>query len=68
MRNYKLDFEDTCKLMRKYMKQDRPQSFASVWRSFKKQKKQCELNEISIDDVSDIYKYAKAEQIERFGF
>ena len=62
------DFEDTCKLMRKYIEQNRPQSFASVWGIFEKQKKQCELNKISIDDVSDIYNYAKVEQIEKFGF
>ena len=65
MRNCKADFEDTCKLMRKYMEQNRPQSFASVWGVFEKR---CELNKISIDDVSDIYSYAKAEQIEKFGF
>ena len=68
MRNCKADFEDTCKLMRKYMEQNRPQSFASVWGIFEKQKKQCELNKISIDNVSDIFNYAKAEQIEKFGF
>lgn len=68
MRNYKADFEDTCKLMRRYMKHIQPQRFASVWGIFEKQKKQCELNKISIDDVSDIYNYAKVEQIEKFGF
>ena len=68
MRNCKADFEDTCKLMRRYMKHIQPQSFASVWGIFEKQKKQCELNKISIDDVSDIYNYAKVEQIEKFGF
>lgn len=61
-------FEDTCKLMRRYMKHIQPQRFASVWGIFEKLKKQCELNKVSIDDVSDIYNYAKAEQIERFGF
>ena len=30
MRDYEQDFDDTCKLMRKYMEQKRPQSFASV--------------------------------------
>lgn len=54
MRNCKADFEDTCKLMRKYIEQNRPQSFASVWGVFEKQKKRCELNKISIDDVSDM--------------
>lgn len=68
MRDYKADFEDTCKLMRRYMKHIQPQRFASVWGIFEKQKKQCELNKISIDDVSDIYNYAKVEQIEKFGF
>lgn len=68
MRDYKADFEDTCKLMRKYMKQNRPQSFASVWGILEKQKKQCELNNILINNVSDIYNYAKTERIEKFGF
>lgn len=68
MRNYKLDFDDTCKLMRKYMKRVQPQSFASVWGLFEKQKKQCELNKIQIDNVSDIYEYAKKEKIEQYGF
>ncbi len=31
MRNYEQEFTDTCKLMRNYMEQNRPQSFASVW-------------------------------------
>lgn len=68
MRNHKADFEDTCKLMRKYIEQNRPQSFASVWGVFVKQKERCELNRISIGNVSDIYNYAKVEKIEKFGF
>ncbi len=68
MRNYKVDFEDTCKLMRKYMECVQPQRFASVWGLFEKQKKQCELNKIQIDNVSDIYEYAKKEKIEQYGF
>ena len=46
MRDYKTNFEDTCKLMRKYMKHEQPQRFASVWKLFEEQKKQCELNKI----------------------
>ncbi len=62
------DFTDTCKLMRKYMEQNRPQSFASVWKLFLKQKRDCEYKRIKISDVSDIVSYAEREKIERFGF
>ena len=68
MEKCKIYFDDTCKLMRKYMEQNRPQSFASMWELFEAQKKRCELYEILIDDVSDIYEYAQKEQIKKFGF
>lgn len=68
MRDYKADFEITCRLMRRYMECEQPQSFASMWRIFENQKKQCELYKVPIEDVSDIYNYAKAEQIEKYGF
>lgn len=68
MRNYEQDFNETCKLMRKYMKSHRAQSFASAWGVFMKQKRACEIYEIEIQDISDIVEYAKKEQIERFGF
>lgn len=62
------DFTDTCKLMRKYMEQNRPQSFASVWKLFLKQKRDCEYYGIKVSDVLDIISYAEREKIERFGF
>ena len=62
------DFTDTCKLMRKYMEQNRPQSFASVWKLFLKQKRDCEYYGIKVSDVFDIISYAEREKIERFGF
>lgn len=68
MKNYKQYFDDTCKLMRKYIEQCRPQSFASLWESFTKYKRLCDVYEIKTQDVSDICEYAKREQIERFGF
>lgn len=68
MRDFEREFDDTCKLMRKYIEQNRPQSFASVWSLFIKQKRTCDVYNIKTQDVSDICEYAKKEQIERFGF
>ena len=62
-----LYFNDTCRLMHKYMRENRPQSFASVWELFETQKKRCEMQGIQIYDVSDIYEYAKKEKIEQYG-
>lgn len=68
MRDYIQDFDDICKLMRNYMKHDQPQRFASVWGLFMKHKKTCDIYGINIQNVEDIYEYAKKEHIERFGF
>ena len=68
MRDYEQDFDDTCKLMRKYMEQNRPQSFASVWGLFMKQRRRCDIYRIKTQSVADICEYAKRERIERFGF
>lgn len=68
MRNYEQDFDDTCKIMRKYMEQNRPQSFASVWSLFMKQRRRCDIHGIKTQSVADICEYAKRERIERFGF
>ena len=68
MRNYEQEFTDTCKLMRNYMEQNRPQSFASVWNLFQRQKTDCEHNDIQFLDISDIEQYAKDEHIEQYGF
>lgn len=68
MRDYEQDFDDTCKLMRKYMEQNRPQSFASVWSLFMKQRRRCNIYGIKTQSVADICEYAKRERIERFGF
>jgi len=68
MRDYEREFNDTCKLMRKYMEAVRPQSFASVWNLFMKQRRACDINGIKTQDVSDICEYAKKEHIERYGF
>ena len=68
MRNYEQDFDDTCKLMRKYIEQNRPQSFASVWSLFMKQRRRCDIYGIKTQSVADICEYAKRERIERFGF
>lgn len=61
-------FNDTCKLMREYMGKIQPQSFASIFGLFERLKRDCEWNGIDIEDVSDIYEYAKAERIEQYGF
>jgi hypothetical protein len=61
-------FNDICKLMRKYIERIQPQEFASVFGLFERLKRKCEWEGIDIGDVSDIYKYAKEEHIERFGF
>ena len=68
MRDYEQDFDDTCKLMRKYMEQKRPQSFASVWNLFMMQGRKCDIYGIKTQSVADICEYAKRERIERFGF
>ena len=68
MRKCEKYFTDTCKLMRKYMEQNRPQSFASVWKLFLTQKMECEYYGIKTPDVSDIVFYAEREKIERFRF
>lgn len=68
MRNCEQDFNDTCQLMRQYMKKNQPQRFASLWSLYKKQKQRCERNGIPIPDTSDIADYANQEHIERFGF
>ena len=61
-------FNDTCRLMRRYMRNIQPQNFASVWQLFETLKKRCEMEEVPIYDVSDIYEYAKKEKIEQYGF
>jgi hypothetical protein len=68
MNNCELYFNDTCKLMRQYMERIQPQSFASVFSLFERLKRDCERNGIKIQDISDIYEYAKAERIEQYGF
>lgn len=68
MRDYEQDFNDTCRLMRKYMEKIQPQSFASLWRLYREQKHRCEIYGIKPQDTSDIEEYAKIEKIERFGF
>jgi hypothetical protein len=68
MNNCEQYFNDTCELMRKYMAKIQPQRFASVFGLFERLKRDCEWNGIDIGDVSDIYEYANAEHIERFGF
>lgn len=56
-------------LLRKYIKRIQPQCFASAFGIFLKLKNRCECYGIDVkEDVSDIYAYAKAEQIEKYGF
>lgn len=66
-RSCEIYFNDTCKLMRKYMRSVQPQSFASVWGLFIRLKRECESKGIVIGSLEDIYAYAKAERIERYG-
>lgn len=68
MKNVRIYYEDTCKLMRNYMEHVQPQRFASVWELFVRLKKQCELEGIATGVVEDIYEYAEKEHIEEYGF
>lgn len=68
MRDYKTDLEDTVRLLRKYMEQNRPQSFASLFPTYIKQKRQCEMHGIRTEIYTDINQYAVDEKIERYGF
>ena len=61
-------FKDTKNLLRKYMNEKRPQSFASVYGMYLNLKKQCIMAGLDIGLVDDIEDYTKREQIERFGF
>lgn len=62
-----LRFEDTCRLLRKYIEEQRPQSFASVWGLFKKLYNNVRLYGYKAE-VTDLFCYAEIQQIERFGF
>ena len=68
MRDYKAELEDTVRLLRKYIKSNRPQSFASLFPTFVKQIRRCEIYEIKTEKYTDIVQYAAIEKIERFGF
>ena len=68
MRDYKCDLQDTVRLLRRYIDTNRPQSFASLYPTYIRQKKQCESYGIKTDIYTDIEQYAKKENIKRFGF
>ena len=61
-------FNDTCLLMKKYMKHEQPQKFASMWVTYKRLLRECEYYDIEIPDTTDISNYAEKENIERYGF
>lgn len=67
-RDCKLDLEDTVRLLRKYMNEQRPQSFAAMHVTYMTLLKRCKICGIKTEKYTDIEQYAKAEKIERFGF
>lgn len=66
----RMNLLNTMSLLRKYIREVRPQSFASVYGLYKTQKKKCEIFGIRTSDTetADIESYAKKEHIEQFGF
>lgn len=61
-------FNETCDQMREYMKHERPEGFASLWRLYQEWKHRCKIYDIKVSDTSDIEEYAQKEHIERFNF
>lgn len=62
----KFYFDETVALLRQYIKNNRPQSFASCWELFRKTYKDAKYFGVSTP-VMDLFKYAQNEHIERFG-
>lgn len=58
----------TATVLRKYMREVRPQSFASMYPLFVRLQKQAREAFDFTYDAPDIEEYARSEKIERFGF
>ena len=58
----------TAYMLRRYMAEVRPQSFASLYPLFEKLRKKAEDTYSYAYDAPDIEEYAERESIRRFGF
>lgn len=63
------DFESAVELLRKYVREQRPQSFAMNWNNFICRYKLAKYYSYRgyISSVRDLFEYAQKEKIERFG-
>lgn len=59
----KINFTDTCAMLRNFMSSGRSQSFKDAYELFKRCKKDCEDLNLNIGNVSDILEYAEKENI-----
>ncbi len=67
LRTISFYYEEMVAVLRNYIKQVRPQSFAMCWMCFKRLYADMKAYGASTGDVRDLFDYAQNEHISRFG-